>query len=189
MKNSLNEKKKEKDKDKEKEKEQFKIPQLSYNFNMSNIIVKNIIEKIISLTITRALQNKISNQIPSFCFQEIKDSLNLALYIDFINYDKDDVIHQKNLLDYVSKSNKNISKIKKEPTLITTKSEIIRKYKFNKELDPNISYEGSINVELFHTPKKEKEKYNEQNNNKNFFVRYYKNSKKKKIKKRKRIQI
>ena len=83
MKNSLNEKKKEKDKDKdkEKEKEQFKIPQLSYNFNMSNIIVKNIIEKIISLTITRALQNKISNQIPSFCFQEIKDSLNLALYI------------------------------------------------------------------------------------------------------------
>ena len=186
MKNSLNEKKKEKDKDKdkEKEKEQFKIPQLSYNFNMSNIIVKNIIEKIISLTITRALQNKISNQIPSFCFQEIKDSLNLALYIDFINYDKDDVIHQKNLLDYVSKSNKNISKIKKEPTLITTKSEIIRKYKFNKELDPNISYEGSINVELFHTPKKEKEKYNEQNNNKNYFVRYYKNSKKKEDKKK-----
>ena len=41
MRNSINEKKKEKEK--EKEKEPIKIPQLSYNFNISDIIVKYII--------------------------------------------------------------------------------------------------------------------------------------------------
>ena len=182
MRNSIIEKKK----DKEKEKEPINIPPLPYNFNISNIVVKYIIEKLISLTITQSLQNKISKKIPSFCFQEIKNALNLALFIDFINYDKDDLTPKKTLLDYVSKSYENISKFKKEKNLIKNKSDILRKYIFGTELDPNISYEGSINLEVFNSPVKEKEKEKEKvtikesENNiaKKFFLKYIKEEKK-----------
>lgn len=180
MKNSQNEKKR------EIENSSINIPQLSYNFNISTTVVKYIIEKLISLTVSQSLQNKISRQIPSFCFEEIKNSLSLALYIDFINYDKDDITHKKNLLDYISKSHKNISKLKKEKekekekNLIKNKSEILRKYIFGTDLDPNISYEGSINLEVFNSPKKEKDtiKESEMNVNKKFFLRYINEEKK-----------
>ena len=180
MKNSQNEKKK------EIENSSINIPQLSYNFNISTTVVKYIIEKLISLTISQSLQNKISKQIPSFCFEEVKNALNLALFIDFINYDKDDLTPKKSLLDYASKSYENISKFKKEKILIKNKSEILRKYIFGTELDPNISYEGSINLEVFNSPQKEKEKEqekvtikeSEKNINKNFFLKYIKEEKK-----------
>ena len=69
MKNSQNEKKR------EIENSSINIPQLSYNFNISTTVVKYIIEKLISLTISQSLQNKISKQIPSFCFEEVKNRL------------------------------------------------------------------------------------------------------------------
>ena len=180
MKNSQNEKKK------EIENSSINIPQLSYNFNISTTVVKYIIEKLISLTISQSLQNKISKQIPSFCFEEVKNALNLALFIDFINYDKDDLTPKKSLLDYASKSYENISKFKKEKILIKNKSEILRKYIFGTELDPNISYEGSINLEVFNSPEKEKDKdknkmtikESENNINKNFLLKYIKEEKK-----------
>ena len=179
MKNSQNEKKKEKE-----NVVPINIPQIPYNFNISTTVVKYIIEKLISLTITQSLQNKISKQIPSFCFEEVKNALNLALFIDFINYDKDDITPRKTLLDYVSKSYEKISKFKKEKILIKNKSEILRKYIFGTELDPNISYEGSINLEVFNSPEKEKEKEkvtikeSENNINKKFFLKYIKEEKK-----------
>ena len=178
MRNSINEKKKEKEK--EKEKEPIKIPQLSYNFNISDIIVKYIIEKIISLTITQSLKNKIERQINSYCFEQIENSLLLALYIDFINYDKDDMTHKKTLLDFKSHSKKDILEEKEEKNLIKNKSEILRKYKFCSKLDANISFEESINLEVFKTPKKEKEKekLKESNNNKKYFMRFIKEEKK-----------
>ena len=183
MKNSQNEKKKdkEKDKDKDKEKEQIKIPQLSYNFNISDIIVKHIIEKLISLTISQSLQNKIAKKINPFCFEQIKDALLLALYIDFINYDKDDVAHKRTLLEFISHSNKNILKTKNQKNLIKNKSEILRKYKFGTELDANVPFEGSINLDVFKTPKKEHKKDQdrdrEKSSNKKFFLRYIKEQK------------
>ena len=183
MKNSQNEKKKDKDKDKDKdkEKEQIKIPQLSYNFNISDIIVKYIIEKLISLTISQSLQNKIAKKINPFCFEQIKDALLLALYIDFINYDKDDVAHKRTLLEFISHSNKNILKTKNQKNLIKNKSEILRKYKFGTELDANVPFEGSINLDVFKTPKKEQKKDQdrdrEKSSNKKFFLRYIKEQK------------
>ena len=178
MKNSQNEKKKEKDKEKEKEKDQIIIPQLPYDFNISNTIVKYIVEKIISLTVTLSLHNKINNQIPSFCFDEVKNSLSLALCIDFINYDKDDIKPKKTLLDFISKSSKNISQIKNEKNLIKNNSEILRKYIFCPDLDANVSYEGSINLNAFNTPKKENKDQdlfkglNMPSSKKNFFLKY-----------------
>ena len=183
MKNSQNEKKKDKDKDKDKdkEKEQIKIPQLSYNFNISDIIVKYIIEKLISLTISQSLQNKIAKKINPFCFEQIKEALLLALYIDFINYDKDDVAHKRTLLEFISHSNKNILKTKNQKNLIKNKSEILRKYKFGTELDANVPFEGSINLDVFKTPKKEdkkdKNKDREKSSNKKFFLRFIKEEK------------
>ena len=178
MKNSQNEKKKEKDKDKDKE--LIIIPQLSYNFNISDIIVKYIIEKIISLSITQSLKNKIESQINNFCFNEMKESLSLALYIDFVNYDKDDITHKKTLLDFKSHSSRDILEDKNKSNLILNKSEIIRKYKYSSELDPEIPYEGSINLDVFKTPKKEKNsiKETEKSPNKKYFMKYIKEQKK-----------
>ena len=178
MKNSQNEKKREKDKDKEKE--QIKIPQLSYNFNISDTIVKYIIEKLISLTITQSLKSEIEKQINAFCFNEIQNSLLLALYIDFINYDKDDLNHKKSLLEYKSKSNKNILRAKNVKNSPENKSEIIRKYKFSSELDGNVSFQDSIDLDLFKTLKKEEEKKEKKEKdidkvkgpNKKFFMRF-----------------
>ena len=178
MKNSQNEKKKEKDKDKDKE--LIIIPQLSYNFNISDIIVKYIIEKIISLSITQSLKNKIESQINNFCFNEMKESLSLALYIDFVNYDKDDITHKKTLLDFKSHSSRDILEDKNKSNLILNKSEIIRKYKYSSELDPEIPYEGSINLDVFKTPKKEKNsiKETEKSPNRKYFMKYIKEQKK-----------
>ena len=170
---------KEKDKDKEKEKEKLteikkQIPQ--NNNNISDIIAKNIFEKILSLTITKSSQNDIEKKIPNFCFKEIKDSLEQTILIDFLNYEKDDIKQKRNLLNYISKSHKNLNFLKKsqflqdeinldenlqKKVIIKNKSEKLKKYKFHKKMDPNYSFETSINLEIFKTntkKKKEKEK-------------------------------
>ena len=168
---------KEKEKEKEKERERLmeikKLIQPNYN-NISDIIGKNLFEKILSLAITKSSQNDIEKKIPNFCFNEIQDSLEQTILIDFLNYDKDDIKHKKNLLNYISKSQKNLNfkyevinksfhnnlqdenyqkKIK-----IKNKSEKLKKYKFHKKIDPNYSFETSINLEVFKTVKKKKEK-------------------------------
>ena len=152
-----------KDKDKDKEKLlEIKRPTLPYNFNISDIIAKNIFEKILSLTITRAEQNYINKKIPSFCFEEIKQSLELAIHVDFLNYEKDDLKPKRNLLNFKSKSHKNFNFkneiIDDKKIIIKNKSELLKKFKFHKKLDPNQSDECSINLEIFKSPKKKKEK-------------------------------
>ena len=55
---------------------------ISLNYNISEPIVKNILEKIISLTITEVGKNKIEREIPEFCFKDIKQALELAIFVD-----------------------------------------------------------------------------------------------------------
>ena len=144
-----------------------------YNYNISDIIAKNIFEKILSLSLTKAKQNQIEKQIPGYCFNGIKESLELAMYIDFLNYDKDDMNTQINtLLTSKAKSMENINKntnksfydlknndesflkkIRKK-----NKSEKLKKYKFTKSLDPNISNEISINLDVFKPSVKNRDK-------------------------------
>ena len=168
-----------KDKDKEKDKviEQKRqlIPSNSYNYNISDIIVKNIFEKILSLSITKSEKNSIEKKIPNFCFGEIKESLEFVIYIDFLNHDKDDKNQKRNILNFKSKSQNNLNfkyeKINKsfhntrnldkniqDTILIKNKSEKLKKYKFHKTLDPNVSDDGSINLDVFKSPRKKKEK-------------------------------
>ena len=174
---------KEKDKDKDKDKLiEVKRPPLPYNFNISDIIAKNIFEKILSLAITQSEQNTINNKIPSFCFEEIKQSLELAIYVDFLNYDKDDMKPKRNILNIKSKSqtnlkfkyetynkifhNKNnLDKSMQKKIIIKNKSELLKLYKFHKKLDPNLSDEYSINLDVFKSQKKKKGK-NEKNKKK-----------------------
>ena len=173
------EKDKEKDKDKDKDKtlelKKLLIPPNSYNYNISDIIAKNMFEKMLSLSITKSEQNKIEKKIPIFCFDEIKESLELTIYIDFLNHDKDDKKKKPNILNFKSKSQNNlnfkyeninksfhrISNLDKniqDKILIKNKSEKLKKYKFHRNLDPNVSNEGSINLDVFKSPKKKKEK-------------------------------
>lgn len=165
-------------KGKEKEIEPKKQTLIDYN-KASDIIVKNIIEKMLSLSITKAEQNLIEKQIPNFCFDGIKQSLELAIRIDFLNYDKDDMKVPENILNYTSKSVENIninSKYEKnnksfydlkksdksfqKKIRLKNKSEKLKKYKFHKNYDPNCSIENSINVDMFKSSKKLREKNN-----------------------------
>ena len=144
----------------------------SYDYNISDIIAKNIFEKILSLTITQSEQKEIVKKIPNYCFKEIKQSLDLAIYMDFLNYDKDDIKQTTNLLNFKSKSQKNINiennnksfyninnlNENLQKKIIKNKSEKLKRYKFHQKLDPNYSFESSINLDVFKSPKKKKEK-------------------------------
>ena len=161
-----------KGKEKEKEKELNNKSPKNYNYNVSDIIVKNIIEKILSLTITTADKHQIEKEIPDYCFDGIKESLELAMCIDFLNYDKDDMKHKNTLLNSKSKSmekikninNKSFYDLKKvdksfrKKVRIKNKSEKLKKYKLCKSLDPNISNEISINLDVFKPSVKKKDK-------------------------------
>jgi hypothetical protein len=122
---------------------------------------------------TKAQQNQIEKQIPGYCFNGIKESLELAMYIDFLNYDKDDMNTQINtLLNSKSKSMENINKNNNKSLYdlknndesflkkirIKNKSEKLKKYKFTKSLDPNISNEISINLDVFKPSFKNRDK-------------------------------
>ena len=56
----------------------------------SEIIVNSIINKIISLTISKAFKIKIDNQIPDKCFDYVKFSINNLVSSFYIFYDKDE---------------------------------------------------------------------------------------------------
>ena len=146
---------------------------ISLNYNISEPIVKNILEKIISLTITQVDKNKIEREIPDFCFKDIKQTLELAIFVDFVNYDKDDMKHKHTLLDFNSKSEKKL-KISNNIDLShncnnsyqkilerKSKSEKLKKYKLTKYFDPNISFENSTYLEIFCSQKKTQKKKKE----------------------------
>jgi hypothetical protein len=133
--------------------------------NDSELIINHIIEKIISLVITNSFKNKIENKLPIYCFEGIKESLEILTNLDFLTHDKDD-LEIKNKLSITKiksainlRKNKDSSIIKdiedvKENNL--QKSEIIRKYRFEKQLDINYNEECSLDMEVFDSPKNEK---------------------------------
>ena len=60
----------------------------------SEEIVKEIIDKLLSLTKTRIKLNKINNCMPDLCLKEIKMGINLSLQLMFLEHDNDD-FHKK----------------------------------------------------------------------------------------------
>lgn len=58
--------------------------------NISEIIVNHTINKIISLTISRALKLKTDKDVPNNCFEYVKDTINNILSSYYILYEKDE---------------------------------------------------------------------------------------------------
>ena len=59
--------------------------------NNSEIIVNSIINKIISLTISKSLSIKVDKQINDKCFNFFKETIDNVISSFYIFYDKDDV--------------------------------------------------------------------------------------------------
>jgi len=55
------------------------------NYNIGDVIAKSIFEKILSLVITQSAKNNVERQIPHYCFNDIKQTLELAIFLDFLN--------------------------------------------------------------------------------------------------------
>lgn len=68
------------------------IKDKSPNFtNLSESISQELIEKIISLSVSRSFTKKIEDRIPDYCFQKVKQGLEAFAEIQFITHDRDDL--------------------------------------------------------------------------------------------------
>lgn len=72
----------------------------------SDSIVKSIIEKLISLTISKSIRNRIEKEIPNKCFNFIKDILKHKLEMEYFPHDIDDSQKGKNPNELSILSNK-----------------------------------------------------------------------------------
>ena len=158
----------EEEKEKEKEEESENKVEPLQTFPYSEIIVKKIIDKLISLVITNSAKNKMEKKIPNYCFEELIQSIEVLLYLDLITYDKDDleIKQKKNLKKFNSTVNlkKNNDMILNETfkSLGPNNSEIIRGYKYEKKLDIKNTNECSINLDVFNDSKYEKKENEKQ---------------------------
>ena len=57
----------------------------------SESIAKFMIEKLISLAVTQSHHQMIINQIPDYCFDKLKQTLQIYTEIQFLSYDRDDL--------------------------------------------------------------------------------------------------
>ena len=129
-------------------------------FNESECIVNYIIEKLISLVMTETIKNKVEKLISGYCFDEIRESLEIVTHLDFLTHDIDDIKVKKKLYNEKIKSathkNKDISLFVKDNEENLHKSEIIRKYKLLKKLDiKNINDDCSLDLDVFNLIKNE----------------------------------
>ena len=64
------------------------IPAIIHNkfLNEADIIVNELIEKIISLTVSTNFNNNIERNIPSSCFDFLRDTIDSYLNLNFISY-------------------------------------------------------------------------------------------------------
>ena len=122
-------------------------------YNESELVSHYIIEKLISYVISELFKKEVERKISEYCYNDLLDILNDIKEVEFMEHDKDDLIKKHSLLDQISKTPKhNKNKLQSDliPNLsekyFLNKSEIIRGYNLMKELDPNISYNGSIDI-------------------------------------------
>ena len=83
--------------------------------NYSEIIVKEIVNKIISLTISNSLKIRTDNEVTNNCFEFTKKSINNMLSTFFILYDKDEPRLENKINN--DKNNKSFFKIDLEDSI------------------------------------------------------------------------
>ena len=64
-------------------------------FKESEVVVRTILEKIISIVISKMFEKKVENKIANFCLLELKNKLDNIIDMQFIKHDKDDLSKKK----------------------------------------------------------------------------------------------
>ena len=71
--------------------------QQEYKFeNISEIVAKMVIDKIISYTFTKVIITRIDNKIPKHCFNYVTKMCNDIISCNKILYDRDDTVDHEN---------------------------------------------------------------------------------------------
>ena len=117
----------------------------NFLFKESEIVAKNIIEKVISLVISTTYDKMIEKKIPNFCIMKIINKLDKIIDIQFIKHDKDDLGQKRNMIK--TKSEKLILyKSNEQNNLLLTEEKIMNK-KLNESLDfPNYELINDLNL-------------------------------------------
>ena len=58
--------------------------------NDSEVIVKTLINKIISLSITKSFTSKVDEQLPNYCYEKLKQIIKSYCELQYMSYDRDD---------------------------------------------------------------------------------------------------
>jgi len=126
------------------------IPTIIFNkfSNEANIIVNELIEKIISLSISKNFNKKIENSIPSSCFDFLCNAVDSYLSLNFISYDKEE-INDNNKIKEEKFNENNIEGI--EPILNNNKLNIIEP-NFEEQIFFNNYNRGENNWDLMDEP-------------------------------------
>jgi len=126
------------------------IPTIIFNkfSNEANIIVNELIEKIISLSISKNFNKKIENSIPSSCFDFLCNAVDSYLSLNFISYDKEEI--NDNNKKKEEKFNENIIE-GIEPILNNNKLKIIEP-NFEEQIFFNNYNKGENNWDLMDEP-------------------------------------
>ena len=126
------------------------IPTIIFNkfSNEANIIVNELIEKIISLSISKNFNKKIENSIPSSCFDFLCNAVDSYLSLNFISYDKEE-INDNNKIKEEKFNENNIEGI--EPILNNNKLKIIEP-NFEEQIFFNNYNRGENNWDLMDEP-------------------------------------
>jgi hypothetical protein len=126
------------------------IPTIIFNkfSNEANIIVNELIEKIISLSISKNFNKKIENSIPSSCFDFLCNAVDSYLSLNFISYDKEE-INDNNKIKEEKFNENNIEGI--EPILNNNKLNIIEP-NFEEQIFFNNYNKGENNWDLMDEP-------------------------------------
>ena len=72
-----------------------KVEQFLFS-NDSETIVKTLINKIISLSITKSFTSKVDNELPNYCYEKLKQIIKSYCEIQYMSYDRDDGPSPKN---------------------------------------------------------------------------------------------
>ena len=140
------------------------IPTIIFNkfSNEANIIVNELIEKIISLSISKNYNKKIENSIPSSCFDFLCNAVDSYLSLNFISYDKEEINDNNNIQKLIER-NKILNE--KISLLIELKAEIEKKIDIIKKEMPGIQEKiiGQINLINMQSEQKNKEILSEEN--------------------------
>ena len=110
--------------------------------NNSEIIVNYIINKIISLTITKSTLSEINKRIPQKCCDYFKESINSLISSLYIFYDKDEErnINEKIIFnsDIEEIKNNEVNNFKSIDLICNENESILNNYFFNNYITNNL---------------------------------------------------